>query len=212
MITCEAWVPVVGYEDLYHISDLGRVKRVARAMGAQVGKILRQQFNKRNGYYQIVLTKRSVQDTYYVHRLAAQSFIRKMDDGEDVNHKDGNKKNNRLENLEITSRSKNIIHSLELGLSVSGERSPLSKLKADQVRMIRKIIDSNAISRGGVTRQDLASYYGVCFEIVSRIGNRRGWKYLEESEVNHDEYERVLSGIRVAKEAESRLLSYSLES
>lgn len=92
-IVKEIWRPVVGYEDLYKVSNKGRVK------GLKSGKILKSALNKK-GYPMVALSRNGKLLPQRVHRLVAQAFIPNPNDFPIVNHKDENKQNNCVENLE----------------------------------------------------------------------------------------------------------------
>ena len=104
-MTNEVWKPVVGYEGLYEISNLGRVKSLIR------GIIRKQRLNK--GYMYIGLHKDGVEKMCKVHRLVAEAFIPNPKNKSDVNHKDQVKTNNKLENLEWATRKENTNYSKE---------------------------------------------------------------------------------------------------
>ena len=104
--TKETWKPVVGYEGLYEVSDLGRVKKVARTItltDGTVKKIDESILNQSdsNGYLKVGLYRNGVSKSNWVHRLVAQAFIPNNDQSKAViNHKDENKRNNSVANLE----------------------------------------------------------------------------------------------------------------
>ena len=91
----EIWKDIEGYEGLYQVSNKGRVKSL------KYGKerILRPGID-RDGYYKIMLYNDSARKTFRLHRLVAEAFIPNLDNKPEVNHKDENKKNNCVENLE----------------------------------------------------------------------------------------------------------------
>lgn len=94
----EEWRDIEGYEGLYQISNLGRVKSLGNTM-LRKEKILKP--NKHNcGYYRVELSKNNKQKWYYIHRLVAQAFIPNPDDLLFINHKDEDKTNNAVGNLE----------------------------------------------------------------------------------------------------------------
>lgn len=119
----EEWRFVSGYEGKYQVSSFGRVRSVDHyveqisSYGCQQrrlmrGRILRQ--NKtRNGYLIVYFSIGKKYQWHTVHRLVAETFLPNKDNLSDVNHKDGNKCNNKLENLEWCSRSYNIKHSYD---------------------------------------------------------------------------------------------------
>ena len=90
----EYWKPVVGYEGHYQVSNFGRVKSIK--FGKEI--ILKQHI--RRGYYSVNLSKNGILKRYSVHRLVAEAFIDNPDNLPQVNHKDENKQNNVVSNLE----------------------------------------------------------------------------------------------------------------
>ena len=99
------WRDVVGYEGLYQVSNLGRVRSLGRIIywrGTSLfreGRIMTPRINK-YGYFQLTLTKDKKHKTHTVHRLVAEAFIPNPDNLPQVNHKDENKLNNCIDNLE----------------------------------------------------------------------------------------------------------------
>ena len=103
----EIWKDVVGYEGLYQVSNLGRVKSLTRKNVKQ-DRLLTPTNN--NGYYCVSLLKNKKRKFCLIHRLVAKTFVENPDNKKEVNHIDGNKKNNRANNLEWCTPSENIIH------------------------------------------------------------------------------------------------------
>lgn len=95
----EIWKDIVDYEGLYQVSNFGRVKSLW--FGQE--RIMKPYKNKK-GYLQLILCKEGKQKHLYVHRLVAQAFIDNPDNLPEVNHRDENKENNRVENLEWCNR------------------------------------------------------------------------------------------------------------
>lgn len=120
----EEWKPVEGFQGLYEISNLGRVKSFV--VNTQ-GRILKQHVSK-HGYLVIRLTNTS-RKSFFVHRLVATAFCEKYTKELEVNHKDGNKLNNIFTNLEWTTRSYNVKHAIDMGLRkyAYGKDNVLSK-------------------------------------------------------------------------------------
>lgn len=124
----EEWKDIRGYEGLYQVSNLGRVKSLERwvtyIQTNQHDKIGKEVYQKlpsriltprktRFGYLRVQLCNKD----YCIHRLVCSNFIRPLRPKEEINHKDGNKQNNRLDNLEIVSRVENQNHAIEHGLN-----------------------------------------------------------------------------------------------
>ena len=111
----EIWKDILNYEGIYQVSSLGRVKSFDMQVWSgtvyytKKGRVLRAGVNK-NGYYSVVLCKDRVQKSYDVHRLVALSFIRIDNERGCVNHKDMNRLNNNIENLEWVSIRENNTH------------------------------------------------------------------------------------------------------
>lgn len=102
----EKWLDISGYEGLYQVSNLGMVKRVT------TGRLLKPQFDGR--YYHVVLCKNNKSKTRAIHRLVAETFIPNPDKLPTVNHKDEDKLNNTVLNLEWCTQKYNINYGVGL--------------------------------------------------------------------------------------------------
>lgn len=103
----EVWKDIPEYEGLYQVSSGGLVRR-----NGQIRKL----YKDHRGYLTIGLSKQSKMKYFKVHRLVAIAFIQNPQGKRTVNHKDGNKENNCVENLEWATHSENIIHANKMGL------------------------------------------------------------------------------------------------
>lgn len=101
----EVWKSIPGYEGLYQVSNLGRVKSLPR--NTTRGKVLSLQ-NRQNGYLCVCLCKNGVSKRENVHRIVAEAFLPHSDSNNVVNHKDENKHNNKVTNLEWTTQKYNL--------------------------------------------------------------------------------------------------------
>jgi hypothetical protein len=108
-----------------------------------------------------------------VHRLVAEAFIANPHNKPEVNHKDGNKKNNSVANLEWVTRNENAIHGFDNGLLVHGFSHHSSKLTREQVREI-------FVSEGKY--RDLAKIFGVCAQTICNIKNKSAYRRFLEAE------------------------------
>lgn len=115
----EIWKDILGYEGIYQVSNMGRVKSLARQI--RTGKTMSyQQLKERilktnnkvcnSGYETVVLCKEGIQTTKTVHRLVAEAFIPNPDNMRCVNHRDENKRNNFVDNLEWCSQAYNVMY------------------------------------------------------------------------------------------------------
>lgn len=117
----EIWKPIKGYEGLYEVSNTGKVKSLEKR--ARFGRGYRtfperelKLSEDKDGYYKVNLSKQGKKKRFFVHRLVATAFIGNPEELPVVNHKDGNKKNNFVSNLEWTTRSENDLHAFRTGL------------------------------------------------------------------------------------------------
>jgi len=170
----EEWRPVVGYEGWYEVSDLGRVRRVKAAKHTRVGLIRRPSPNG-SGYLTLGLSRCGHGSGYYpVHWLVAEAWLGPRPPGHEVNHKDGNKTNNRPQNLEWVTSARNHQHAFESGLTnpPRGENHYQAKLTEDAVREIRK-------SNAGVSCAALARRFGVNPSTVWVARYGRSWCHVQ---------------------------------
>lgn len=115
---CEVWKPISGYEGLYEISNYGNVRSLERykvyrnELRTIHAKILK--YNTiTSGYKQVALYKSGKRKCLLIHRLVAEAFIDNPHNLPQVNHKDGNKTNNNVANLEWCTAKENMVHSVE---------------------------------------------------------------------------------------------------
>ena len=109
------WKEIQGFEGLYKISNEGKI------YSNKINAIMKTYINN-NGYECVQLTKNKKRKHFLVHRLVAKAFIPNIDNKPQVNHIDGNKANNRVENLEWYTNSENQIHAYKNGLNRSKKK------------------------------------------------------------------------------------------
>ncbi len=152
--------------DFIQVSDTGQV--------FSHGKLIRGEIT-RNGYVRIHVSHRTVQHKFLVHRLVAEAFIPNPMNLPQVNHKDGNKQNNSVENLEWCSASENQKHAYKTGLkSANGEKNGQCKLSEKDVIEIRKVYVKGKHSE--FNSYGLARKYGVNPKTIQDIVNGKLWR------------------------------------
>lgn len=122
----EEWRPVVGYEGLYEVSNIGNVDSLNYHRDG-IRKALKQTITYRN-YKTVILFKRSKAKTCFVHRLVAESFIPNPENLPVINHKDENKLNNCADNLEWCTQKYNINYGTGIKRRVKSTSSPVIQL------------------------------------------------------------------------------------
>ena len=163
----EIWRDVVGYEDWYKISNLGRVWHKKNKYYVSIS-------SPKGSYKMLRLTTDEGSKVKRLHRLLAKAFIPNPNNKECINHKDGNKLNNDLSNLEWISRGDNIRHAFDIGLvDNSGENSHNSKLKDDIVLEMR-----NAYNLGCFSFAELGSAYGVTRSVAWKAVSGHTWSHI----------------------------------
>lgn len=171
----EIWKDIPEYEGLYQVSNFGNVKSFLIGAGGSKfndpEKIL-----KPNGkrYLHVTLSKDKNKKIFTIHRLVLLNFRpEKYFEGAVINHIDGNKLNNRLDNLEWCTHSQNMKHAVENNLTAKGEKIGKSKLNNKIVRIIR-ISHKNKYFE----QKELAKIFNVSKTAISRIINYKLWKHV----------------------------------
>lgn len=168
----EEWRPVVGYEGIYEVSDQGRVRRLHHCRGVPPWRILSLQCD-RQGYLSAYLYRRGEKRRIVlVHRLVAESFIGACPGGLEVNHKNGQKGDNRPVNLEYVTHHENVRHAVEAGLVMRGERVNTAKLTEETVRALRERYRRGVRGCGAVA---LAREFGVGKSTVACVVTGQSW-------------------------------------
>ena len=153
-------------QEKYLITKDGKVYR--RSKGALIEVA---QYTDRYGYKAVTIFLDGVKKNRTVHRLVAEFYLGK--DPRQINHKDGDKKNNNLDNLEYVTPGENLLHAYRLGLkNATGSRNGKSKLVESQVLEIRKLLSE------GTPQKVISALYSIDQSTVSNIKTRKLWNTL----------------------------------
>lgn len=164
----EVWKDIEGYEGLYQVSNLGNIAKtnLDKRFVLRIGK-------DTSGYYQIILTKNKVRKCFLVHRLVAKAFLENSEFKRTVNHKNGIKTDNRVQNLEWASYSENQKHAYDSGLikKPKGEKHFNTKLKNSDVFDIKYNLRH-------FKTKELAQKYEVSESTIKAIRTGQNWNHI----------------------------------
>ena len=163
----EEWKPIPRYEGLYSVSSFGRIKCDSARRKSWVGKII-QDHLLNSGYLRVnIRDLDGLRKGYTVHKLVARAFLGERRNDQEVNHKDSNKLNNNISNLEYVTKRENSLH------AIGKRRTKQFKLTENQVREIRE-----KYCAGSHSQVNLASAYGVGQSTISSIVIRESWSHI----------------------------------
>ena len=176
----EIWKDIPNYENCYQVSNLGNVKSLDKldTLGRRVkGKLMKAKIRK-DGYLEVTLRKNNHEKHYLIHRLVAMTFIDNMNNYKEINHKDENKTNNNVNNLEWCNRSYNINY----GTGNEKRRKTLLNNKRSK-KVCQYDLDGNLIniyvSLRELERQTdySISYISSCCNNKQKTYKKYIWKY-----------------------------------
>lgn len=191
----EIWKDIKDYEGQYQVSNFGNVKSlnyfVINTKGFRhfhEGKLMHP-YREKYGYMIVCLTKNRKHKNVKVHRLVAEAFIPNPENKPQVNHIDGDKTNNKVENLEWCNNAENITHAYKSGLTyyTKGRQDNFEKIKIDNsVKVIQMDLDGNEIKIWN-SMEEAGKHVGVVRSNISeccsgkhRTAGGYRWKYAEK--------------------------------
>lgn len=156
--------PIVGYEEYYGVTSFGRVFNL-------LTKRELRQYQNNCGYYRVCLCLKYESKFMLIHRLVMQAFEDNTNEKKEINHIDGCKWNNKLENLEYCSRSRNMLHAFDTGIIISKKGSQRYNHKLDEN-------DVMYILRSDERIKDLAAKFKVSNTLICLIRKGQNWKHV----------------------------------
>ena len=177
----EIWKEVLGYNGIYFVSNIGNVKSIdhycegRKGSGKQNGRILKLQKSKK-GYLRVCLCNNNKKFNTGVHRLVANAFIPNPLNKPQVNHINGIKNDNNVDNLEWCTNQENQIHAVKNKLNNPnlGEKHHMSKLSNKEVEVVRWM------HKIGWSNKQLAEDYNVSQTAMSNIIRNKTYKTVKQ--------------------------------
>ncbi len=173
----EIWKDIPDYEGLYQISNWGQILSLIK-WRKTYKRILRPSTGK-YGYLIVHLFKNRQSKKFFVHRLVLGTFVGPCPDGMECCHKDGNAKNNHINNLEWNTHKENVKHQIlhktlkiPIGYQV-GSRQWNSKLNELQARIIKYLLKTNYL-----TQNEIAKIFNVSKDTIYLIKKEKSWKHI----------------------------------
>ena len=175
----EIWKDIKGFENLYQVSNYGKIKN------SRNNKLLKTQKNIKN-YVVITLKNKEKKYTLKVHRLVAQAFIENLLNKPQVNHIDGNKENNYVDNLEWVNNSENQYHAYKIGLKkrkIGIYREQLKSANEKRSIKIRDNFNNVYFSIREASRKNNVTQWQIKTSLMKRKKINGKIYYLEKEEV-----------------------------
>lgn len=176
----EEWRPIPGYEGLYEVSSLGRVKRLRTMVRGPHGSIQSCPEcvltpSASGPYPSVKLCRDGCGHTYRLHVLVLTAFVGPRPEGMEARHfPDRSKTNNRLDNLSWGTKKQNAADKELQGQSQRGGLNHQAKLSEEDVRAIRRLW-----AEGRLKQPEIGEMFGIKQQQVSRLVNRKRWSHVE---------------------------------
>lgn len=162
----EEWKPIKGLH--YEVSSLGNIRN------SENKNVLTNFDKNRIGYLRVYLYSEGKKKRYFVHRLVAETFIPNPENKPQVNHKDGNKQNNELSNLEWVTRSENGLHYFRVLLNSNYKKVIEKENGYVKFQVINERNNKiRELSRQGKTSKELAKLFNLSLRQINRIKWRK---------------------------------------
>jgi hypothetical protein len=186
----ELWRPIVGWESLYEVSNIGRVRSLDRIRALRMrqippgtmrhikGRIVHGRLLGPKGhaqYWKVLLNDEGRKEVRFVHHLVLEAWVGPRPEGHVTNHRNGDSTDNRVENLEWCTYSHNNQHAIDTGLrKMRGEQNPRARFTVEDIVTMRRLYDN------GMTATEIARQYKASVPGVWDIVKRNVWKHVPE--------------------------------
>jgi hypothetical protein len=184
----EEWRVITDFPN-YSVSNYGNV------INTKTNKMMK--LNFKGGYYCISLINNNDKKSFKVHRLVALSFINNSENKSDVNHKDKNKLNNHINNLEWNSHQENCIHRSKGLIMTSNKNKPIQRIDINSNEILQTY---NSIEEAGfwavenkltINSHNGRNSIGNCLNGLSKKAYKFKWKYIEKNDLNNEEWKEI---------------------
>ena len=171
MASLEIWKPISGYEGIYEVSSLGRIRSYRKGKWGlcDAPKIIYGQLGRH--YRTVVLCKDDHKNSVYIHRLVAETFIPNLQNLPVVNHKDGNKLNNAADNLEWCTHTENMHHADIIGLKPYNRKKVVCVETEEIFNSITEAAKSSGVGRRSINN---------CVSGITKTAGKKHWRYVYE--------------------------------
>lgn len=168
----EIWKLIPEFNNRYYISNLGRVWSDSSCRILTI-------FTTNLGYCRVNFTVNRKCNAHLLHRLVAKAFLPNPYNKPEVNHKDGNKSNNKANNLEWSTSSENKQHAIETGIFSIGTSRPSAKVNE---YIVQNILEDRFVNF--LTQEKLSDKYNISRTAIRNIINRKTWKHVPLPELS----------------------------
>lgn len=186
----EIWKPIDKYDGKYLVSNYGRIKSIMKKEKPIIIKV----HKARNGYIVFSAHYKQTIKKELVHRFVAKYFVENKNDYNEVNHIDGNKENNNVQNLEWSTRSLNNLHAFRTGLRKNAKYGDCLMSK----KVYQYDLQGNFIKEWG-SSTEAADYYGIYPSGIIDCANRKHetcakyiWRYYKKDKIDNSNYLKTL--------------------
>ena len=160
---------IEGFEGLYGVTSTGKVISIYYRQGLELTQV-----PDKDGYLQLGLYKNKISHTKKVHRLVAQAFIPNPENKPTVNHRDLDKTNNNVTNLEWSTNKEQTDHCIAAGgRNDVGGNNPMSKMTDSDALEVVRLLEETAM-----TQKEISEMFGVKRKAINEIARGANWKHI----------------------------------